>query len=216
MPEVDSSATWRAAAATPIVAGPDQGEQAAGVLARAFASDPLVDWFVRAGTGRDRSLLGMMRGILYGYTLALNEVFLATDGGACAVWLPAEEVAAPMTLADHLDRAWRVLPTSGLVRYPRILRLIYAMERHHPAEPLHAYLWLLGVEPARHGHGIGSALLDTNLRRYDRIGVPTYLENSNPRNSPFYKRHGYRSRGEFRATPTAPPLEAMWCELGGR
>jgi len=60
-----------------------------------------------------------------------------------------------------------------------------------PSEP-HAYLTLLGVAPEARGGGHGMALLQSTLDRYDRAGIPTYLESSNPANDARYERIGYR------------------------
>lgn len=60
-----------------------------------------------------------------------------------------------------------------------------------PSEP-HAYLTLLGVAPEARGGGHGMALLRSTLDHYDRVGIPTYLESSNPANDARYERIGHR------------------------
>ncbi len=60
-----------------------------------------------------------------------------------------------------------------------------------PKSP-HAYLTLLGVAPEARGRGLGMALLRTALAQYDRAGIPTYLESSNPVNDARYEKLGYR------------------------
>jgi hypothetical protein len=42
----------------------------------------------------------------------------------------------------------------------------------------------------------------------DRTHQPAYLESSNPRNVPFYERHGFEITGEARAG-TCPPVTFM-------
>ena len=46
--------------------------------------------------------------------------------------------------------------------------------------------------------------------------MPTYLENSNPKNHRFYERHGYVSRGAYRPVWGGPVLDPMWREAGGK
>ncbi|RKR82003.1 acetyltransferase (GNAT) family protein [Mucilaginibacter gracilis] len=53
------------------------------------------------------------------------------------------------------------------------------------------YLSILGVNPARQGQGLGSALVRGVLQDTDRLMKPTYLETFNPKSLPFYQRLGY-------------------------
>lgn len=47
------------------------------------------------------------------------------------------------------------------------------------------------MHPSAKGRGLGSAVLAPVLDKADAEGVPCYLENSNPRNTPFYTRLGF-------------------------
>ena len=47
------------------------------------------------------------------------------------------------------------------------------------------------------------------LERVDAAGAPAYLENSNPRNTPLYQRHGFVARKNI-APHGCPPMVAMW------
>ena len=80
-------------------------------------------------------------------------------------------------------------------------------EAHHP-HGAHWYLPLIGVDPARQGHGYGSALLRHALARCDRDGVPAYLEATGPRNRALYERHGFAAVGTIRAGAW-PPIWPM-------
>ena len=68
------------------------------------------------------------------------------------------------------------------------------MSGYHPNEP-HWYLPLLGVDPHHHGKGLGSRLMKHALTVCDKDNSLAYLESSNPRNIPFYKRHGFELLG---------------------
>ncbi len=67
---------------------------------------------------------------------------------------------------------------------------------------------MIGVDPARQGGGIASALLAESLRAIDREGAIAYLESSNPRNIPLYERHGFEVIGEIQSgsSPGARPM----------
>ncbi len=56
----------------------------------------------------------------------------------------------------------------------------------------HWYLMILGVDPPRHGQGVGGALLAPMLARADAEGLPCYLETAKNRNVRFYQKHGFR------------------------
>ena len=81
------------------------------------------------------------------------------------------------------------------------------MARYHPKEP-HWYLPLLGVDPARQGQGLGSALLKHALAHCDAEGLPAYLESSNIKNVPLYERHGFEVLGVIQPGDF-PPLYPM-------
>ncbi len=66
----------------------------------------------------------------------------------------------------------------------------------HPAEP-HYYLFVLGVEPAFQGRGVGSALLRTFCERADRAGVAAYLETDKASSVKLYERHGFVVKDDF-------------------
>lgn len=60
--------------------------------------------------------------------------------------------------------------------------------------------------------GVGSAVIRDMLDRCDTEGMPAYLESSNPRNVPFYARHGFEKTGEIVVGKEARTVTAMWRE----
>jgi GNAT superfamily N-acetyltransferase len=88
-----------------------------------------------------------------------------------------------------------------------VFGVLEQMDAYHPAEP-HWYLPMIGVDPARQGKGYGSALLKHALARCDRDDKLAYLESSNPKNIPLYKRHGFELLGTIRVG-SSPPLFPM-------
>jgi GNAT superfamily N-acetyltransferase len=85
-----------------------------------------------------------------------------------------------------------------------------AIHEHHPAEP-HWYLNVLSTVPDRQGEGLGAAIIQPVLERCDAGGVRAYLESSNPRNLPFYRRHGFVDAGEIHLEG-GPSMTKMWRE----
>ena len=90
---------------------------------------------------------------------------------------------------------------------PDMTQVFEQMENYHPSEP-HWYLPIIGVDPAHHGKGLGSALMRHALARCDADHLPAYLESSNPKNIPLYQRHGFEIIGNIQvgSSPTLVPM----------
>lgn len=75
----------------------------------------------------------------------------------------------------------------------RMIKMFMILEerRHHHAPNAH-HLNILGTDSGMQGKGLGSKVIRVGIERADAAGVPCYLESSNPRNVPFYKRHGFK------------------------
>ena len=118
-----------------------------------------------------------------------------------ALWLPPGVGPDEETMGGLLERT---VP-AHLQR--DVASLLEQMERYHPKEPLW-YLPLIGVDPARQGRGVGSALMRYALALCDRDKRSAYLESTNPRNVPLYQRHGFELLGTIQAgsSPTLFPM----------
>jgi GNAT superfamily N-acetyltransferase len=184
----------------------------ADVLAAAFVTDPVMAWVLRGPADVERRLRIMFGGVLdRAASVPDHELYVAGDGSGAALWFGIDQWKS--SLGDAL-RTVPALWRSGFVSR-RGLRIFAAMQRAHPAEP-HFYLEIVGTRPDRQGGGVGSALLDAVLSRCDQEGVPAYLENSNPRNTAFYFRHGFQPMKAFPLPPGCPPLVPMWRVPRGR
>ena len=64
------------------------------------------------------------------------------------------------------------------------------MGKFHLDAP-HWYLLAIGVDPNHQNEGLGSLLMKHALPKVDAEGALAFLESSNPRNVPFYLRHGF-------------------------
>ncbi len=176
-------------------------------LARAFYTDPVLDWAIRADEGRMEALSSVFRHGLEA-DLKYGEATTTEDLMACALWVPPEALKEPHGPLDDLLMLPRLIGYSGLRRLPRIIKFFKACDEKRPRAP-HSYLDFIGVHPDRQGQGYASALLRHTLTRLDARGAPAYLESSNPRNNPLYRRHGFQITDEIHL-PDGLTLWCMW------
>lgn len=181
-------------------AGPADEAGVIRVITLAFSADPMVRWAIP----EHATYLAVMPEIARafgGSGFTHGTISYAADGAGAAMWLPPgaepdverlialfEQNAPPAIVAD-------------------LMAVFERMSDYHPQEP-HWYLPLIGVDPARHGRGLGSALIRYALQRCDDERRPAYLESSNPRNIPLYERHGFEILGKIQtgASPTLTPM----------
>ena len=74
------------------------------------------------------------------------------------------------------------------------------IRKHRPAFD-HWYLHTIGVRATAQGRGVGSALLEHGITRFN--GTAAYLEASTPRSATLYTRHGFVPVGTYRGTSPA-------------
>ena len=175
----------------------DQVSEAGAVLARAFQADPLQSYaFPDARERAERSPRHFVPLLQFG--CLFGEV-LTTPGAVqgAAVWLPpgAGDMTAEHLHAAGLDELPAAIGVDAAERFDHVLAYVAPLhERDVPGE--HWYLMVIGVEPARHGSGIGAALILPILERADAEGVPCYLETAQGRNVSFYQHLGFRVMAE--------------------
>ena len=169
------------------VADVSETEAVLNTLMLAFASDPPVRWLMRTPEAYFAGFRGFATG-MGGAGMAAGTGYLAGDGAAAALWLP------PGVVSDSDAIGAAVGPWIAPDKFETVGQVGEALAGFHPHEP-HWYLAMIGVDPARQGLGLGSAILKAGLRRCDADGVPAYLESSSPRNIPLYERHGFEVIG---------------------
>lgn len=206
----DEALAARAQAATPQIAQMKDLNAVAATLVSAFANDPVQSWWLREDAGKAAALT-RVHTFLAAQDIPKGHVFFTPGGHAAAQWQPPGPPEPPMSFWQQMALLPRLIQNAGFNKIGRIVKLIEMMEAHHPKEP-HYYLFMLGVRQDSQGAGLGSTLLTACLDRVDAAGMPAYLENSNPKNTRLYERHGFVVRGEGRARPDAPPLQFMWRE----
>lgn len=189
-----------------------QAEQASRLLGRAFQDDPLMAYVMPAAEVRRRVLPSLFRVVLH-YCLRYGTVFTTEDLAGVACCLPPGQTN---TTIGRLARV-HLSSRSRWLGLPALLRLIHASKYTDDAHTQtvsgpHWYLWVLGVEPEKQGQGMGGQLLQTVIEQARAQGVPCYLETENPRNVPFYQKHGFRLVSESQIAYSPVRIYAMLWE----
>ena len=185
-------------------------QQLAALLAAAFDDDPVWGpYFFPDQRRRQEGLTRFLAGELRQF-MPHEAVWTIEDLAGVAVWAPPGHWQVPPR--ELLGRAPSIAKAFGR-GLPRVLRATAVVEKQHPGDP-HYYLPYIGVAPARQGNGLGTALLRPVLDRCDTEGTPAYLEATNKRNLPLYRRQGFEVREEL-DLPNGPRLWTMWREPGG-
>ena len=181
-------------------------------LAAAFADDVMFDWFMRDDDRRAAAQGRFFKTVVERMAFGAARIDRPAGGGAAAIWMPYEAVIKPTSWRDELAILPTLLNATGFARFGRLLAVREDMDKHHPMDRPHAYLWFLGVAPAAQGRGIGSRLLKSATDRLDAAGEAAYLETQTERNIALYLRHGFTVISEHRPRPEAPMLWSMWRE----
>lgn len=195
------------------VAGRADVDRATETIARAFATDPVWELALRRVDGSVEHHRAYWRT----FVAAAQEqggVWLLDEGAAVSVWIPPGGRELSDAATAELERFNEA--TLGADGAREIAELYDRFEANHPAAPPHAYLSLLATHPDQRGRGIGQALLATNLAWWDELGVPAWLESTNPANDHRYERAGFRRVGGFTAVRDGAPISTMWREVGPR
>lgn len=114
----------------------------------------------------------------------LSTAFCLEGCIGAALWLPPGEKVDEEAVVSHLEK------TIDEAIQPAVFKVLEELDDYHPEEP-HWHLALLGVDSFHQSKGHGSTLLMHTLSECDRKGESAYLESTNPRNVPFYERHGF-------------------------
>lgn len=181
----------------------DDTEEAAAVLAEAFATDPVIARFVPlSASRREQRLRGMFRGAVRAAGPANVDVARDDAGGGIlgvAVWRAPEGGAGPVGALAALGSALAALGPRGVLLLGRYNR---ALRPHVPQEP-HWHLEDIGTRAAARGLGVGRALLTHRLAIVDDSGRPAVLEATTPASRRLYERFGFTAAAEPDSGPLA-------------
>lgn len=163
-------------------------EAVRGAVSRAFEHDPLMVWLADKPFTPEQISRSMFD-LEYGAALRSGLIYTNDLCQGIAIWYPPGE---KLNFREQIRQAWgfsRVI-RPGKKSIAQV-RLMLEMEKYHPKIP-HFYLRLLGVDPAYHGQGIGSRLVQPVLTSCDQQHIPAYLETFHERNVPYYNHLGFK------------------------
>jgi GNAT superfamily N-acetyltransferase len=178
----------------------DDHERATATLTSAFVADPVERWL----WPDDADFAGRYPRFAESFVddaIEEGTAWQLEDYAAVAVWLPPGVDPDPERIGSALRE------TVAAERHEDMFSILEQMEAVHPRYP-HWYLPWMGVVANRQGTGLGEALLALCLARIDEDGLPAFLEAPNPRNIPFFERHGFEVRG-FAQSGSCPPVGLM-------
>lgn len=166
----------------------------------AFVNDPAARWSWPEADAYLRNMPLLARAFA-SRSFGLGTAYGVDGLAGVALWLPPNVSADEEALGDLIAR------TAPASIQQDAAAVFEQMASFHPREP-HWYLPLIGVDPARQGQRLGDKLMTHALARCDAEGLPAYLESSNPRNVPFYQRHGFEVLGKIQVgwSPTIVPM----------
>jgi ribosomal protein S18 acetylase RimI-like enzyme len=168
-----------------------QTRDAAALLGRAFAESPgyLAALSHLAGPRRSAALQRVKRGFVEAAVRHQEAESVWVGQELAGVSLVAAPGQYPTTLRAE---AWQAsgCATTGARGIASFIRLRTHNAKHHVTEP-HYYLFVLGVDPAFQGRGLGRALLAKLHERVDAHQVAAYLETDTTRNVRLYESVGY-------------------------
>jgi predicted GNAT family N-acyltransferase len=178
-------------------------DRATAILSDGFSADPVMEWMLGDNVAE---ALPLMFGFMLGEALIpVGATYLS--GQCCAVWTPPGR--DPWSRSDELGSRFLAAMNEALTEHAlgRLMVLSEVTDQVHPREP-HWYLGMLATRTAAQGSGAGSRMLARTLSLVDADGMSAYLESTNPRNVPFYERHGFVITGE-EYLPEGPRLTCM-------
>jgi GNAT superfamily N-acetyltransferase len=193
------------------VATPADVDRTTETITLAFATDPVWEVALQRADGRVDHHRPYWRTFVAA-AIAAGSVWVLDDGAAVAVWIPPGGRELPDDALAELERFNEA--ALGPAGAREMAELYARFDAGHPAEPPHAYLSLLATHPDRRGGGIGQGLLRATLAAWDEVGVPAYLESTNPANDHRYARAGFRPIGTFQAVRDGAPITRMWRDPG--
>jgi ribosomal protein S18 acetylase RimI-like enzyme len=169
---------------------PEQEQEAAQLLARAFVTNPLhVAVFGDGALSSNETFFRMGLAAMKGPKLAALEgtqlLGMTHFIGSPACRFPASEKLRVFPL---------MVKALGLRTTLKLVDWLSCWGKHDPEET-HLHLGPIGVDPEAQGRGVGRLLMEQYCAELDRKGLAGYLETDRPGNVEFYKRFGFEVIG---------------------
>jgi len=177
------------------------------IIALAFADDPVWGPALARPDGSVAHHTAFWRRFVEG-ALPHGMVYIADDDAAIALWIPSgKEEMTDAQVAELTQVVTESLPPEA---HERMFALWERFDENHDQTEPHAYLSLLATHPDHRGRGIAQALVRENLGEFDRQGLATYLESTNPGNDHRYERLGFAKVGAFEGFVPGSVISTMW------
>ncbi len=184
-------------------AGPERIDLIAEVFTRALGDDPIVRWPLPDSPDLPERIRAVFASIYLGIA-DRGVIWEAGEADGFAVWIPAG-AAEDMFESDAAVRdELAPLTVAGGARSERLWNWI---EERVPADVW--YLDAIGVDPAKQGTGIGTALIRHGLAAADADGADAFLETGRERNVAYYERFGFRVVDQGAPGPDGPQIWFM-------
>jgi ribosomal protein S18 acetylase RimI-like enzyme len=174
-------------------------------LSDSFSRDPVFNWVFP----KTQLYPHFFRMLVRDVYLPRGIVHIGEQGHSAALWLPPEERFKIAPRLGLLKFGVKLIGEDGLRPVWRVMQQGSLFAKHQPREP-HYYLQFIGCRHSDQGRGFGAALLEQGTRICDAHGMPAYLECSNERNIPLYRRHGFVVRNRQAIGKNGPTAWFMW------
>lgn len=175
-------------------------QRGVGTLVLSFTSDPFVRWLYPEASHYLTNFPEVVQAF-GGAAFTDETAWRLGDFAAVALWL------RPGVEPDGDAVIGRVKSNVASEKFEDLVAVLGLLDDAHP-QTSHWYLPWFGVDSAMQGQGLGTVLLGRCLEILDKDHLPSYLDSTNPRNVPFYERHGFEVTVESRAG-ASPPIVSM-------
>jgi ribosomal protein S18 acetylase RimI-like enzyme len=196
--------------------GRSRYREAVDLIALAFVDEPGLR-YVLGGAPRRR--LRVLRPFMWSGLMSFPgsiEVHGATlEGRLVGVGVRMPPGRWPLSRRDEIRGwGWGLLGSLPmLVAFPQAIRVFPRMtelQRHHPHDRPHWYLWCMGVHPSFRRRGVASALARFVLAQADAAGVGCYVETYGDGTEALYRGFGFEVRERWEFEPGAPLARTLW------
>jgi len=171
----------------------------------AFTDDPFFRW-IEPADDRWPTFGTAWLTLIAELTFERGHTLIVDPPAAAIAWVPPD---IELVNADAVTRAREVIAAhAGETRADEALATFVAARAHLLEEP-HWTLQYIGVRRSEQSSGFGSAAAAPGLVRCDADGLPCCLISTNPKNVPFYERHGFRVAAEVPTPDGAATLRPM-------